>query len=134
MYKTEYHVVWVSKYRRKILRPKGVVNYFKKIIRRLERYYPEWEIFEVGIDIDHVHIHMVIPPKYAVARVIQIMKSNTARELKQKFSFLRKVYWGTQSIWSKGYFVSTVGINSQIISNYVRMQGAEDSGQAQLEL
>lgn len=44
------------------------------------------------------------------------------------------MYWGTDSVWSTGFFVSTVGINEEIIRNYVQMQGNEDSGQAQLEL
>lgn len=47
---------------------------------------------------------------------------------------MKEVYWGTGSIWSKGYFVSTVGINEQIIRKYIEHQGKEDSRQAKLEL
>jgi putative transposase len=54
--------------------------------------------------------------------------------MKMKFDFLREVYCGTESVWSNGYFVSTVGVNDKIISRYVLMQGKEDAGQAQLEL
>ncbi|MBI4272404.1 transposase [Candidatus Uhrbacteria bacterium] len=54
--------------------------------------------------------------------------------MKQKFPFLKSVYWGSDGIWSDGYFVSTTGINDEVIAKYVRNQEAEDSGQALLEL
>ena len=54
--------------------------------------------------------------------------------MKQKFGFLEKVYWGTESVWSTGYFVSTVGVGEAVIQNYVAMQGKEDAGQAELDL
>jgi len=79
-------------------------------------------------------IHTVIPPKYAVSQVVNRIKVNTSRQMKQKFSFLEKVYWGTQSVWSTGYFVSTVGVGEAVIRNYVAMQGREDTGQAELDL
>ena len=51
----------------------------------------------------------------------------------EKFPFLREIYWGTESIWSGGYFVSTVGVNEDIIRRYIEIQGQEDTGQAKLE-
>lgn len=77
---------------------------------------------------------MVIPPKYAVSQVVNRIKVNASRQMKQKFSFLEKVYWGTESVWSTGYFVSTVGIDGATIRNYVAMQGREDAGGAELDL
>jgi putative transposase len=53
--------------------------------------------------------------------------------MKRKFRFLEKVYWGTESVWSTGYFVTTVGIEASVIQKYVAMQGREDAGQAQLD-
>ena len=73
-----------------------------------------------------------IPPKMAVGKVVGIIKANTSRRLKEKFPFLKDVYWGTDGVWSDRYFVSTVGINEQIIQRYIQQQGQEDSGQAQL--
>ena len=70
-----------------------------------------------------------IPPTIAVGKAIGIIKQNTARELKQKFPFLKQVYWGTDAIWSEGYFVSTVGINEDMIQKYIEEQGKKDSGQ-----
>ena len=133
VYKTQYHVVFVTKYRRKIL-TRGVSTYLKVVFEEIRKFRPEVELMEVGIDRDHVHMHLVIPPKYAVSEVVRDIKSNTARRLKAKFGFLERVYWGTESIWSSGFFVSTVGVDEQTIRNYVRWQGEEDFGQAELEL
>jgi putative transposase len=77
---------------------------------------------------------MTVPPKYAVSQVANRIKMNTSRQMKQKFKFLEKVYWGTESVWSTGYFVSTVGVGEAVIRNYVDMQGREDVGQAELDL
>lgn len=133
VYRTQYHIVFVTKYRRKILTT-GVKHYLMAIFPEIQKFRPDVEVMEVGIDKDHVHLHMVIPPKYAVSDIVRMIKSNTARRLKAKFGFLGKVYWGTDSLWSTGFFVSTVGVDEQTIQNYIRWQGQEDSGQAQLDL
>ena len=61
-------------------------------------------------------------------------EANTAKRLKEKFSYIKTLYWGTDGIWSDGYFVSTVGVNEQVIKQYIENQGKEDTGQAMLEL
>ena len=71
--------------------------------------------------------------KNKLMRFIRMIKANTGGAMRKKFSFLDKVYWGVEGIWSIGYFVSTVGINESTIRKYVQMQGMEDSGQAKLE-
>ncbi|OGY93215.1 MAG: hypothetical protein A2260_02790 [Candidatus Komeilibacteria bacterium RIFOXYA2_FULL_45_9] len=73
-----------------------------------------------------------IPPTMSVGNAVRIIKSNTAKSLKQKFPFVKEAYWGTDSVWSEGYFVSTVGINKDVIRRYIEQQGQEDSGQAKL--
>jgi len=88
----------------------------------------------VNTDIDHIHILCSIAPKVSVAQAVSIIKANTARMLKKKFPFLVHGYFDTETIWSIGYFVSTVGINEAIIKQYIAMQAKEDSGQAQLVL
>jgi len=103
-------------------------------LKELNKNYPELEILKINHDEDHIHILISIPPKMSVGRVVRIIKSNTARRLKEKFEFLKEVYWGTESIWSGGYFVSTVGLDEQTIRHYIEMQGKEDAGQAKLEL
>ena len=125
--------MWITRYRRKIL-VKGVRNYLEIKLQEIRKYYPEWEYIEIGINSDHVHLYMIIPPKYAVSKVVETIKKNTSRSLREKFRFLDKVYWDDKGIWGKGYFVSTVGINEEIIRKYIELQGKEDAGQAQLEL
>lgn len=133
VYKTQYHIVWPTRFRRKFINP-GVKAYLEIKLREVRKYYPDWQYIEIGIEPDHVHLHMVIPPKYSVSKVVETMKSNTSRTLSDKFKFLEQVYWDKKGIWSVGYFVSTVGINEHIIRRYIATQGQEDEGQAQLEL
>ena len=133
VYYCEYHLVFATKYRRKIFNA-GIFAYMKERLKQVKDYYPEIDILEINHDVDHIHLLTVIPPKMSVSQVVRILKSNTSRDLKKKFSFLKKVYWGTDGIWSDGYFVSTVGINEDIIKKYIERQGKEDSGQAKLVL
>lgn len=70
----------------------------------------------MGIKRNHVHLYMVIPLKYAMSKVAKIVKKNTGRSLGRKFTFLKKVYWDRKGIGGKGYFVSNVGINEEVIS------------------
>lgn len=69
-----------------------------------------------------------------VGKAVGLIKQNTAKELKQKFPFLKEVYWGTEAIWSEGYFVSTVGINDRVIKAYIENQGKKDTGQTLFEI
>ena len=103
-------------------------------LQEIGKFYPEIEIKIANHERDHVHLYVSIPPKMSVGSVIRIIKANTARGLKQKFPFLKQVYWGTDAIWSEGYFVSTVGVNRQMIEKYIKKQGQEDAGQAELDL
>ena len=133
VYRCEYHVVIVSKYRRKIFN-NGVISYIKEVLKKLVEYYPEVTILEMNHDEDHIHMLVSIPPKMSVGSVVRIIKSNTAKDMKKKFKFLKEVYWGTESIWSGSYFVATVGVDEKIVKKYIEMQGQEDAGQAKLEL
>jgi len=111
----------------------GVKGYLKIKLQEIRKYYPDWKYIEIGIKKDHDHLYMVIPPKYAVSKIVETIKKNTSRSLSMKFAFLKKVYWDKKGIWSKGYFVSTVGINEEVIRRYLQSQGEEEIGQAELE-
>ena len=95
---------------------------------------PGCEIIEKNMQLEHIHMLMVIPPKYAVSDVIGEIKQYTASQVRKKFTWLDKVYWKENVVWSPGYFVSTVGLDEKEISDYVKWQGDQDSGQAKLEL
>lgn len=92
VYKTQYHIVWITRYRRKIL-VTGIKSYLKIKFQEIRKYYPDWKYIEIGIKKDHVHLYMVIPLKYAVSKVVEIIKKNTSRSLSRKFAFLEKVFW-----------------------------------------
>lgn len=105
------------------------------IMRTIQRRHPEIEIFEVNTNEDHIHLLVSVAPKMSISDTVRILKCNTARMMRRKFDFLDKVYWNNENgIWSDGYFVSTVGVNEEIIRRYIEMQGKEDGGQAVLEL
>ena len=128
VYKTQYHVVLVTKYRRKIL-GKGVSQYLRVIFQEIGKFRPEVEFVEIGVDRDHVHPAEIRSERHSTDDEVK-----HGEAVEGEFPFLEKVYWGTDSVWSRGFFVSMVGINEQTIRNYVRWQGQEDFGQAQLEL
>ena len=132
-YRTEYHVVWIPKYRRRILNP-GVAAYLSKLFPKLLHQMPGVEIVVQNIQVDHIHTVLIIPPRYAVSEVIGRLKGQTASLLRKQFAWLSKVYWAENIVWSPGYFVSTVGIDEAKIIRYVEYQQRQDSGQAQLEL
>ena len=92
------------------------------------------EFYILNHDKDHIHMVISIPPTMSVGKAVGIIKQNTAKMLKQKFPFMREVYWGTESVWSEGYFVTTVGINEAQIIKYVEGQGKKDAGQTKFEV
>jgi putative transposase len=131
-YDVKYHIVWVPKYRKKLL--KGEVAAFtKRVLRQVAREYG-WEIEEMAVQEDHVHVFLHVPPKFAPARVVQIMKSITAREIFNEFPRLRKRLWAGE-FWGDGYFVRSVGdkVTADVIRRYIRYQ-KDDQVSSQLSL
>ena len=126
-------MVWIPRYRYKVL-VKGVDEYLLKKMDEIRKVYPEIEYVQRNIQPDHIHLVLSFPPKYSIAKVVQIIKSNTGKAMWEKFDFLRKRYYGRGGIWSAGYFVSTVGLDEKLIEKYVRYQEKEDLGQAKLAL
>ena len=133
VYRCMYHMVWIPRYRYKVL-VKGVDEYLMKKMDEIRKNYPEIEYVQRNIQPDHVHLVLSFPPKYSIAKIVQIIKSNTGKAMWEKFDFLRKRYYGRGGIWSAGYFVSTVGLDEKLIEKYVRYQEKEDLGQAKLAL
>jgi putative transposase len=126
-------VVWVIKYRLKLLVP-GLRDHLKKLLYYVTTSMPGVEIQELNIQADHVHMMMVIPPKYAVAEVIGTMKAKTSSIFREKYRLFKNVYKEQETMWSTGYFVSTIGIDEQIIRRYIKYQTALDTGQIKFDL
>ncbi|MBU1907191.1 IS200/IS605 family transposase [Patescibacteria group bacterium] len=129
IYYNQYHLVFVTKYRRKIFK-NNLAAYLKAVFKNISQSNPDLEILEMNTDEDHIHLLMVIPPKYAVSDIVRLLKANSARIMKNKFPFLRNMYeHDNLGMWSEGYFVSTVGVNRNTIERYIQQQGKEDKGQ-----
>jgi len=133
VYHLQYHVIWVCKYRRRVLNP-GVSGYIRRVLPKLLRSMPGVEIETIGFDQDHVHMVMVIPPRYSISSVMGKLKSQSASLIREAHPWLEKVYWKENVLWSPGYFVSSVGIDEAMIKNYVEYQGQKDSGQLRMKL
>ena len=131
-YHHQYHIVWIPKYRRKVLRG-DVKAYVEKHLYDVQKHHPEVEVQEHSVQVDHVHLVTVIPPKYSVSSIVGKIKANTSREIRQWFENVRRIY--RQNVfWSPGFFSSTVGIDEEVIKRYVRFQEKVDRGQLQLDL
>ncbi len=96
----------------------------------------EWldiAIIEGAICADHVHMYLSVPPKHSPAQVMKVLKGKSAEHLRNEFPELRKRYW-SMHIWARGYFVSTVGIDREIIKNYVQKQIDDQIREDQLRI
>lgn len=120
-----YHFVWIVKYRRELLREKKRTEEFLKILREIADRYG-YVIDTVGTDGDHVHVFCGAAPKESPARVANVLKSITARELLRRIPGIRKELWGAE-FWGDGYYVGTVGdgVTEESIKRYIENQGKE---------
>ena len=119
-----YHLVFPAKYRRAVF-DKLVDEELRDVCVELEKRY-EIKFLEIGTDKDHVHFLVQAVPMYSVKKVVQMIKSLTAREIFRRCPHVKKALWGGE-FWSDGYFASTVGKhgNETIIGNYVKGQGGD---------
>ncbi len=130
-YQHQYHVVWIPKYRRRILR--GALKIFvPEHLPQIQHDHPDVAIPQWSVQVDHIHVVLVIPPKYAVSSLVGKMKANVSRQLRSQYPELKQTYWGAV-LWSPGFFSSTVGLNEAVIRRYVAHQERVDKGRIQLE-
>ena len=127
----KYHVVFIPKYRRKLLfqelrKPLGEV--FRQLAAQKELKVEEGHLL-----LDHVHMLLSIPPKYAVSNVVGYIKGKSAIHLARTYSERKRNFVG-QSFWARGYFVSTVGRDEKAIREYIQNQEKEDQRLEQLNL
>ena len=127
-YQHQYHIVWGTRGRRKILQ-KYVVLELKKSLYEVCKKYPTLWIENMNADQDHVHIQIEIPPNIAISDAVGKLKANSSRYLRTKFKFIREIYLEKDGIWSVGYFSSTVGLNEIRIRKYIEWQGKKDKPQ-----
>ena len=129
-YYHQYHVVWIPKYRKRLLKDE-IKQYLEEHLFDIQTYHPDLEIEQYSIQADHLHLVIVIPPKYSVSDIVQKIKANTSRALRKQFPWVQKVY-RKEAFWSPGFFSSTVGVNEEVIRRYVAFQEKMDKGKLQL--
>jgi putative transposase len=127
----KYHVVFILKCRRKTLYAE-LRQYLGEVFRKLAEQ-KQSRIEEGHLCPDHVHMLISIPPKYAVSQVIGFIKGKSAIHLARVYGEKRRNFVG-QHFWARGYFVSTVGRDQEVIREYIRNQEAEDARLEQLSL
>ena len=127
----KYHVVFIPKRRRKVLYGE-LRKHLGDLFRRLAMQ-KESRVEEGHLMLDHVHMMLSIPPKYAVSQVIGYIKGKSAIHLARVYGERRRNFTG-QHFWARGYFVSTVGRDEEVIREYIKNQEAEDVRLEQLNL
>ena len=124
VYDNKYHIVWGTKYRKKIL--KDDVSFRLRDIIRQICSTEKVDILKGAIGPDHIHLMLAIPPYIAVSRIVQHLKGESSRKLQMEFPQLQKQFWG-QHLWAIGYFcVSTGTITDQTIKKYIEEQGKQE--------
>jgi putative transposase len=127
----KYHVIFIPKYRRKVLYGE-LRKYLGEVLRRLAEQ-KQSRIEEGHLMADHVHMMISIPPKYSVAQVIGYIKGKSAIHVARVYGERKRNFVG-QHFWARGYFVSTVGRDEGVIRNYIQKQEVEDRRLDQLNL
>ncbi|MCB9108153.1 MAG: IS200/IS605 family transposase [Anaerolineales bacterium] len=127
----KYHVVWIPKCRKQKLF-KELRRELGPVLRELARQ-KESEIVEGHLLVDHVHILISVPPKYAVCQVVGYLKGKSAIWVARTYGGRKRNYTG-QSFWARGYYVSTVGRDEATIRAYIQKQEEEDRRSDQLSL
>ena len=131
VWECKYHIVWIPKCRRKTLYEQLRIH-LGQMLRHLANQ-KESTVEEGHLMPDHVHMLISIPPKYSVAQVVGFIKGKSAIHVAREFLGRKKNFTG-QSFWARGYFVSTVGRDEEIIRKYIKKQVAEDQRIDQLQL
>jgi len=120
VYDLKYHIVWITKYRRPILRGeigKRVRELIRQTCASLDVY-----IVKGHVSKDHVHLLVSVLPSLAVSELVKRLKGRSSRWMLEEFGELRKVYWG-RHLWARGYFVASSGnVTDEVIAEYIEKQ------------
>ena len=117
-YDLRYHFVFVPRYRKRVLKGK-IANRLAGLIKFCCQIH-SWEIYELAVEKDHVHLYLGIQPKYSPSQVMKRIKGSTSNKLRKLYPNLDEIYWGA-TFWADGFFVKSVGnITNKVISNYIK--------------
>jgi len=119
-YDLRYHFVFIPKYRKRVLSGE-IAKRIEGMIRFCAQIH-DWEIFELAVEPDHIHLYIGAGPKWSPSDVMKHIKGGSSRKIREQFPDLDEVYWGA-TFWADGFLVKSVGeINDKVISAYVRNQ------------
>ena len=119
-YDLRYHFVFVPKYRKRVL--KGQIAKRIDGMIRFACQINEWEIYELAIQEDHVHVYLGAQPKWSPSEIMNKIKGGTSNKIRELFPTLDEIYWGS-TFWADGFLVKSVGImTDKVISEYVKKQ------------
>ena len=125
-YQLQYHIVWGTRWRRKFLKEYTKSIFLEHVYTTIKKY-PTLYLHSINTDNDHVHLQIEIPPNLSIAAVVRVLKSSSSAQLKKQFKFIRTMYLDG-SIWSVGYYVSSVGLNETAVKRYIEYQDRKDHG------
>ena len=115
-----YHLVWIPKYRKRILKG-ALVERLKELFYQCAEVN-DWKIEELNIQLDHVHMLIQLKTTVSVCKAVQLLKGGSSKKIREEFPELEEFLWGN-SFWSEGYFAETVGqIDEAAIRRYIQNQ------------
>ena len=134
VYDTKYHLVWCPKYRKDLFARRDLRERATELFQEIAREY-EFTIEELEVAEDHVHLLGSFPPRYAISRVVGIIKSISARELFKEYPSIKKRLWKGE-MWEDGYFARTVGdrLTAAIVEKYIKNHRQQAPVQLAIEL
>ncbi len=127
----KYHIVFIPKCRKKLIYG-ALRKHLGEIFRELAKQR-ECSVVEGHLMIDHVHMCLSVPPKYSVSNVVGFMKGKSAISIARHFGGRQRNFTG-EVFWARGYFVSTVGLDEEVVRAYIRNQEQEDERYDQMKL
>jgi putative transposase len=124
VYDTRYHLVWAPKYRKWVLQG-AIRQRVKELFQEIAEHHG-FELEELEVDKDHVHLFLSFPPKYSIGQVVGLFKAGSAKERREEYPEVRKQLWGGE-FWEDGYVVRTVGekVTAEVIKKYIRFHEAK---------
>jgi putative transposase len=120
LWECRYHIVFCPKYRYRVFKNE-IRQFTTNEIYRLVRQRDQMEVVELNVREDHVHMIVDIPPKYGVSEMMGFLKGKLSSNLYYRFPAFGKTYWG-RHLFARGYCVSSVGLNDEMIRKYVQWQ------------
>lgn len=120
----KYHIVWVTKYRKRVL-PGPVGSRVRDLVIEICKRN-EVEILQGHVSSDHVHLFVSGPPNLSVSKLVQYLKGKTSRKLMMESRPIQKQFWG-RHVWARGYFAASSGnVTDEVVQEYIRLQDSQE--------